>query len=372
MKPFRFNILLVLVAVLSVFTATIALTAGNPPNKPTERKAFVRYGNDLLLEEHLSFDFNEIKALHDSIALIQPVDSTYLGYLKIYLELPRLTKSEVVTLIDSLFEAPQVPLSLINQINLYLTQNTPVDQWFVHLSDGPYPADEFYNGDWNTTIANPYKTDLVANDSTIELLLQGNHERLQQFVMPVNNVLTSPFGWRDGRMHKGIDIDLEVWDTVRVAFPGEVRFAKYYGNYGRLVVVRHYNGLETYYAHLHRIKVKPGDKVNAGDLIGLGGSSGRSSGSHLHFEMRYKGLPIDPLAIINKKENTLVNDTLVIHKTPQGIVGFPKGAEFHVVKRGEYLYAIAMKYGLSLNQICQLNSIKRNKPLYVGQRIRII
>ena len=189
------------------------------------------------------------------------------------------------------------------------------------------------------------------------------------FAQPVIGLITSYFG--DGRNHNGIDIDLQVWDTIVAAFDGVVRIARQHGGYGRVVVVRHYNGLETLYAHLHRIKVQTGDRVIAGQLIGLGGSSGKSSGSHLHFECRFKGKPLNMASFIDFKTNQLVNDTLILKKTRWSYAAVPKGVKYHKVAKGEFLYLIAKRYGTSISTICALNGISRNSILRVGQRLRI-
>jgi len=158
---------------------------------------------------------------------------------------------------------------------------------------------------------------------------------------------------------------------VRSAFPGVVRFAGTFGGFGRLVVVRHYNGLETYYAHLHRLKVKSGDVVEAGETVGLGGSSGHSTGSHLHFEVRFKGVPIDPSHVIAFTEGELLCDTLVLKKTRWSFAAYPMGTQFHTVGKGEHLYAIAEHYGTSINALCDLNGITRKTRLRVGQRLMV-
>ncbi|MBL4623816.1 MAG: peptidoglycan DD-metalloendopeptidase family protein, partial [Flavobacteriales bacterium] len=147
---------------------------------------------------------------------------------------------------------------------------------------------------------------------------------------------------------------------------------KYYGGYGRVVVVRHYNGLETLYAHLHRLKVETGDTVKAGDLIGLGGSSGHSTGSHLHFECRFKGVPINPLAFIDYETQSLLGDTLVLKKTKYGYAAFPKGTKFYVVESGDSLYEIAKRFGITTHKLAELNGLRRNQYLIVGQSLRVI
>jgi len=150
-----------------------------------------------------------------------------------------------------------------------------------------------------------------------------------------------------------------------------VRVALYHPGYGRVVIIRHYNGLETLYAHLHRFKVKAGDIVQAGQVVGLGGSSGRSSGSHLHFEVRYKGKAINPKALISFKENNIISSSAELIKQKYDYVALPTGVEYHIIERGDYMYKIADRYGLSVNELCEMNGIKRNKLLIVGRKLRI-
>lgn len=151
-----------------------------------------------------------------------------------------------------------------------------------------------------------------------------------------------------------------------------VRVARTYGGYGRVVVIRHFNGLETLYAHLHRIKVTPGQIVQAGELIGLGGSSGNSTGSHLHWEVRFKGSSINPLNFVDYSTKQLKANKLVLRKTKYGFSGYPEGSIFYTVQNGDYLYKIASNYGTTVTKICELNGIRRNSNLYVGQKIRVI
>ncbi|MEX2597682.1 MAG: peptidoglycan DD-metalloendopeptidase family protein, partial [Salibacteraceae bacterium] len=273
-------------------------------------------------------------------------------------------------------ETDEVPYALINQINLYLAnrpEDIPVvipENMFIGSVADEVPASQLYPT-WVNTNPNPYPWNLGSEDTSLSILLT-DHEYLGEFYMPVENVMTSTFGWRDGRMHNGVDIDLEVWDPVISMFSGVVRVARYYGGYGRVVVVRHYNGLETVYAHLHRFKVKEGDRIDGGQVVGLGGSSGHSTGSHLHFEVRFKGKPINPLSFISFEEKALVNDTLMLKRTKNGYVSYPKGVLVHTVKRGDNLFEIAQAYGTTTYKIAELNGIRRNDYLYVGQRLRVI
>lgn len=349
--------------------ASNGLLYGEPSKRDTV-SALVLYGNDLLFQSTSDIDIEELIDFKNNFEACSAEDTAYLQQLDLFIRLNFMTKKQVNKLIDSLFEANEVPYALVNQINFYLMTHTPAEKWWVHMDTTFYPAQRFYQS-WNTHHPNPYPPTLIEQDSTTSLLLQHDG-KLGKFHMPVNNVLTSKFGMRDGKMHKGIDIDLEVWDTVRAAFSGVVRFADTYQGYGRLVVIRHYNGLETYYAHLHRIKVKVGQTIEGGTLIGLGGSSGRSTGSHLHFECRFKGIPIDPLAIIDFENQQLYNDTIIVHKTTSGFACFPMGATFYTVKKGDCLSGIADTYGTNINTLCKLNGIRRNSYLWVGQKLRII
>jgi murein DD-endopeptidase MepM/ murein hydrolase activator NlpD len=298
--------------------------------------------------------------INDNSALLESISS--------------LTGEEIFGMIDSLLDADAIPVELIKEINDYAESRLLEHDYYVSLTtyydDSPIPANNLYQS-WNTQSIYPYDEKLTKNDSSMILVLE-DRENLCNFVMPVDGPVTSNFGWRDGRNHNGMDIDLQVWDPVKASFDGMVRIAKYHGGYGRVVVVRHYNGLETLYAHLHRIKVKPGDVVEAGQVIGLGGSSGRSTGSHLHYEMRFKGKPLNPRHLVSFKDKALLNDSIVITKTKWSYSAYPVGTQFHTVKRGDFLYAIAKRYGTSVSKICQLNGIKRNATLHEGRKLKIL
>lgn len=275
----------------------------------------------------------------------------------------KLSNLEIKWLIDTLFTADSVPMDFLMDLHIHLNQREQA------MRKSEYPADELY-GSWNTEKANPYGIKLWQKDSSTKIGLIDS-EFSCSYVHPFPGVVTSWYGHRDGRQHKGIDIDLVTGDTVKSCFTGRVRIAKRHGAYGNLVVVRHYNGLETYYAHLSKLKVKPGDVVDPGQMIGLGGNTGRSTGSHLHFEVRYKGIPLNPRAIINFRQHRLISDSITVRKTKYGYGAYPLGQEFHKVKRGDYLAKIANQYGVTISELCSWNGIGRNKSLRVGQRIRI-
>jgi murein DD-endopeptidase MepM/ murein hydrolase activator NlpD len=192
--------------------------------------------------------------------------------------------------------------------------------------------------------------------------------------MPTHGHVTSPFGPRKGRMHYGVDLKLQTGDPVRTAFDGMVRISRYNKSYGHVVVVRHFNGLETLYAHLSKRLVKPGDLGTAGDTLGLGGNTGRSYGSHLHFEVRFLDQPIDPSEIFDLSSGTLKVRTFNIHKGTFAAIAKAKADQaarkYHVVRSGDTLSAIGRRYGRSVAELCRMNGIKSTSVLRVGQRIR--
>ncbi len=337
--------------------------------------AVVVYGDEKLIGEEEALTDEQLGWMLDSLCTLDPAPHHLIRDLRLFLRIRRMDEPQMVTLIDSLFELDTVPYALVNEINLYVDQlptRSEVDQSSVLAwSDRTLePGMELY-GAWRTDNPNAYGMDLSAADTILQLRLK-DPDGLCGFNMPVPPVVTSRFGWRDGRSHNGVDLDLEVGDTVRSAFPGVVRFADKFGGFGRLVVVRHFNGLETYYAHLHRIKVQPGEEVEAGGCIGLGGNSGHSTGSHLHFETRFKGMPFDPSHMIDLTTGELLCDTLVLKRGRTSFTAYPKGTRFHTVAKGEHLSAIADQYGVPLGAICELNGIPRRARLRVGQRLMVL
>lgn len=167
---------------------------------------------------------------------------------------------------------------------------------------------EVFGQYWESQSVNPYGNAAIPEMKDIDV---------SEFCMPVPGQMTSDFGWRPrfGRMHKGVDLNLHVGDTVRAAFSGKVRLTRYEGGgYGYYVVIRHDNGMETVYGHLSRFLVKPNQRVKAGEPIALGGNTGRSTGPHLHFETRYMGQPINPNAIIDFTHKVTHKDVFTFNK----------------------------------------------------------
>ena len=183
-------------------------------------------------------------------------------------------------------------------------------QYATDLYEEVEPEPDIYTEGWESDRVNPYKNAIVPNSKVIDV---------RNYVMPIKgNYVTSHYGYRPrfGRNHKGVDLRLSTGDTVRAAFAGKVRLTKYErGGYGFYVIVRHDNGLETVYGHLSRFLVKPNQVVKAGQPIALGGSTGRSTGPHLHFETRFMGYAINPEAIFDFEARTTHTDSYTFRKS---------------------------------------------------------
>jgi murein DD-endopeptidase MepM/ murein hydrolase activator NlpD len=172
--------------------------------------------------------------------------------------------------------------------------------------------------------------------------------------------------------HKGLDIQLNKGDTIRAAFDGVVRYAKYNrGGFGYLLIIRHFNGLETYYAHNSKFLVKTNQFVRSGDAIALGGSTGRSRGPHLHFEIRYKDVPLDPLRVLDYSKGALVSETFQVSRKVFYPNDHPENAVVVKIKSGDTLGKLAKKYRTSVKEICAMNKIKPTTTLRIGRTIRV-
>lgn len=347
------------------------LSAGQP-STPEIVEATVLYGDERLFEGDLYLDDDALAALWDSLCALPETPAERLRDLELFLRIRSMDEEDLVRSIDSLFALEEVPYALINEV-AHRTAAMPTELEIdrsAHVgwsANGAIPCHDIY-GEWHVHAPNAYGPELSTSDSIVLLELTREHEGCGMCV-PVPGVLTSRFGWRQGRAHNGIDLDLRTGEPVRAMFPGVVRFANVYGSYGKLVVIRHYNGLETYYAHLSRIHVGIGTEVEAGTVIGAGGNTGRSTGSHLHFEVRYKGLPIDPLRLFDPGAGSLVCNELVLKRTRWSFTAFPRGTTTHIVTQGEQLHSIAMRYGTSVDKLCTLNGLSRTSRLAIGQEL---
>jgi len=241
-------------------------------------------------------------------------------------------------------------------------------QIFPETCNAAFPMAYLYDNIWSSTDPSPYPLSLIENDSIIEITLINDSS---DFAMPGTGRLTSPYGWRDGRFHHGFDISINHGLPIFAAFSGVVRFAKNIWPYGRLVIVRHDNGLETYYAHLSRITVKSGQRINAGDVVGNSGNTGHSEGTHLHFEIRFKGISINPAHLISLKENKLIHSEIILRRVNDRFFLYTNGAILHKVRRGDYLHKIAVEYGTTVKKIKETNEIPKSGYISVGQTICI-
>ncbi len=209
------------------------------------------------------------------------------------------------------------------------------------------------------------------------------------FKMPFNGVVTSRYGYRHGRYHNGIDINLNTGDTVRACWGGKVRYAKFNeGGFGNLVIIRHPNGLETFYAHLDAHLVAPNQEVKAGDPIGLGGNTGHSYGSHLHFEIRFYDAPINPEEVIDFDKKLLKDENLFLHRAifrpgarPTDVQEHGESyaatnrsnsqRKYYRVRSGDTLSQIAARNHTTVSRLCKLNGIRATTVLQIGRNLRV-
>ncbi|MCX7954486.1 MAG: M23 family metallopeptidase [Bacteroidales bacterium] len=234
------------------------------------------------------------------------------------------------------------------------------------------PAYELYLF-WDTLNFNPYKTNIEFLNTNYIIDLQYD-----KFTFPVrSNNVSSKFGWRNKKFHTGIDISLKNGDTVFSIMEGKVRFCGYYKGYGNVVVIRHSNGLESVYAHLSKIFVKNNKYVESNFPIGLGGSSGKTTGPHLHFELRFLGIPIDPLEIIDTENMDILTTFLIINKDFLKTKYKPlqyknsQSPEFYIVKKGDNLFKIARKFNTNVDTLLKINKLNSKTILRINQKIRI-
>lgn len=338
-------------------------------------------------------------------ALAQPVrDSVLGGNGKPQLKIPRarhLSKAELlgVPAIDTLdTESPGVKLVLY-------ANNT----WNFYRDPASLAEQEIYCRDWDTKVPDPYR---VPREDLPERIRIRVVDTLGGYKCPNQVKVYSPFGYRHRRRHNGVDLPLKTGTPVYAAFEGRVRLSKYVRGYGNLVIVRHPNGLETFYAHLSKRLAEPEAWVEAGQVIGLGGSTGRSTGPHLHFETRFKGYAFDPqwlidfetgelrstLFILRRQfldagskyvpDSDLIEDeinegdardyALAEKKHVEDSVAAARlaaelaAARYHRIRSGDTLSGIAAKNGTTVRSLLRLNKgLTARTVLRIGRRIRV-
>lgn len=202
------------------------------------------------------------------------------------------------------------------------------------------------------------------------------------FYRPVWGVITSRYGYRPkfGRMHYGVDLALNIGDTVRAALPGIVTLVSYDdGGYGHYLTIKHSNGVETRYGHLSQSLTLPGQRVEAGEPIALGGNTGNSTGPHLHFEARYMGTPVDPLKVFDFSGRSMSLYAKIRQEPSTTLVatGFNgtktslKQKSTYVVRQGDTVRKIAERAGISTLKLCQLNFITEGTQLSPGTMLKL-
>ena len=259
------------------------------------------------------------------------------------------------------------------------------------------PSGDLYD-EWSNNLTH-YSGVTLPDEATIDL---------RGFCMPTESrVVTSNFGARWGRQHKGLDIKVYIGDTIRAAFSGKVRIVKYEPRgYGKYVVIRHHNGLETYYGHMSKQLVRENEEVKAGDPIGLGGNTGRSTGSHLHFETRLCGVALNPALMFDFRNQYVTGDFYTFRRSKYAAesaqatrlrganagknssrfssdadddselaiaapsASFAPEVHLHKVKKGETLQSIARKCHTTVDALCKLNRIGKNIRLMPGQILK--
>lgn len=266
---------------------------------------------------------------------------------------------------------------------------------------------------WSNDNVFSYSSSFLANmKDTIWLCLNEYDEHnSSDFCFPMKKIrVNSRYGPRSGRYHNGIDLNLRVGDTIYAMFSGKVRYAKFNtGGFGNLVILRHFNSLETFYAHLSKFLVNPNDWVAVGQPIALGGNTGRSTGPHLHLEVRFYEAAINPEEIIDFENLTLRKENLFLHKQlfrpgakpsneiegiafnqvanfkdtisnmnntehenpiVRPVIKVPK-KKYHQIISGDTLTKIAKKYATTVANLCKLNGISVTSNLVVGRNLRV-
>ena len=319
--------------------------------------------------------------------------TSLLGLIILFTSLTSIRETQAQSNIED--EDPQTVVVDISEIELIadkakmrnemLVIDSVLLQMGLDTEEEMYPANELYNGQWSNKSVKAYSSITLPNSYTIDV---------SDFVMPFEGRVTSRYGMRRRRFHYGTDIKLQTGDTIRAAFDGKVRVKDYerrgYGNY---LVLRHPNGLETVYGHLSKFLTEEDETVKAGQPIALGGNTGRSTGSHLHLELRFLGVAINPEEIIDFDQSCTKDEVYVYgggksegidYASTSGQKYLNQGKstqknatqntgklKYYRIKQGDTLGAIARKNGTTVNKLCKLNNIKPTTTLKVGTSLRL-
>ena len=294
--------------------------------------------------------------------------------------------------VKSLTKSPSDPIDTLDTANEHIKVVLHADNtWRYYKTPGFQQVTGVFDEYWNETQSNPYGIEQKDLPEQWSIWLVDS---LDQYHCPFQGTIhpRGKFGVRRGRRHQGVDIPLKTGDPVYATFTGKVRMSKYFGAFGNLIVIRHDNGIETFYAHLSKRNVEVGDWVNAGDVIGLGGSTGRSTGPHLHFETRYNGFAFDPQWLIDFENGLLRHRLFVLKKKyfniysnyEQDFEDEMKNEEddkkedaereamrWYTIKSGDTLGRIAINNGTTVSELCRLNGISKTTTLKIGRKIRV-
>ena len=263
------------------------------------------------------------------------------------------------------------------------------NSWQYVKMPGYVQENDLFKQHWDTVNSNPYQKSQSDLPATWAIWLVDS---LDMYHCPYQGKVYSKYGVRRGRPHQGVDLPLTTGSTVHATFNGQVRVSRYTKGYGNLVIVRHENGLETFYGHLAERKVEVGEWVNAGQVIGLGGSTGRSTGPHLHFETRYQGFSFDPQWLIDFQTGELrhrlfvlkqkyfsqyssyeqdFEDEMFNEEADLKEAAEREAMRWHIVRSGDTLYGLALANKTTVSSICRWNGISEKSTLRIGQKLRV-
>jgi len=307
---------------------------------------------------------------------------------KAHLVIPR----PAVDPVPSLFRSPSDPVDTLDTAHEHIKVVLYGDQtWHYYKTPEYQDSIDVFGEYWKTSGANPYGIELSEMPDQWAIWCVDS---LDQYHCPFQGEVyhRGKFGMRRGRRHQGVDLPLKTGEPIYATFTGKVRVSKNWSSYGNMVIIRHENGIETFYANLSKRLVEAGDWVNAGDVIGYGGSTGRSSGPHLHFETRYKGFAFDPQWLIDFKTGELRHRLFVLKKKyfdiysnyEQDFEDEARNEEedkkedaereamrWYTIKSGDTLGGIAYRNGTTVKELCRLNGIKADAILKIGKKIRV-
>lgn len=372
-----------------LFAAFASMAAAQTIPADTTSEHEIHEAIDLSSKDRMKADLAAEQAKIDSLTkLVTPEQAARIdSIVAMRLRLAR-KRIESVPAIDSLAVLDTLP-SGDDAVQVVLFANST---WKYVRNRAVAKDSTIFEKYWDTEKLFPYKDieySSLPKSLVIDLVDSTNGYHTPYKPSPIR----SRYGPRRGRAHQGVDLALKAGEPIYATFSGRVRISQYNrGGYGNLVVIRHDNGLETYYGHLSERMVEPNQWVEAGQVIGLGGSTGRSTGPHLHFETRYYGQSFDPERLIDFKSGTLCRETFLLKRSYFSIYSRAsqdfedeianeeqdkkeqaerEAMRYHRIRSGDTLGAIARKYGTTVGNICRLNGIKSTTILRIGRTLRV-